>query len=80
MKDLLIYFEGIALKAATKKNALIGNTWTEDLKNRYYRKQIENTIADIEAKFPGTIHAVTAKDFLLKILCFNIMFILHKQF
>lgn len=80
MKELLLDFEGVTLKAATKKNTLIRNTWSEELENRYHRKQIENTFADITAKFPRTIHAVTAKGFLLKILCFIIMFILDKQF
>lgn len=80
MKELLLDFEGVSLKAATKKNTLIRNTWAEELENRYYRKRIENTFADITAKFPRKIHAVTAKGFLLKILCCIIMFILDKQF
>ena len=79
-KDLLLQFNQIRLKAATKKNSLIKNTWAEELGNRYYRKTIENTFADITAKFPRKIHAVTAKGFLLKILCFIIMYILDKQF
>lgn len=79
-KDLLLEFQQIRLKAATKKNSIIKNTWAEELENRYYRKTIENTFADITAKFPKKIHAVTAKGFLLKILCFIIMFILNKQF
>lgn len=80
MKDLLLDFEGVTLKGATKKNTLIRNTWAEELENRYHRKRVENTFADITAKFPRKIHAVTAKGFLLKILCFIIMFILDKQF
>jgi hypothetical protein len=61
------------------------NTWAEELENRYYRKTIENTraayrFAEINAKFPKKIHAVTAKGFLLKIRCFIIMYILDKQF
>ena len=79
-KDLLLQFNQIRLKAATKKNSLIKNTWAEELENRYYRKTIENTFADITAKFPRKIHAVTAKGFLLKILCFIIMYILDRQF
>jgi hypothetical protein len=63
----------------------VKNTWAEELENRYYRKTIENTrvayrFAEINAKFPKKIHAVTAKGFLLKILCFIIMYILDKQF
>ena len=73
-------FNGIRLKAATKKNSLEKNTWAEELENRYYRKTIENTFTDITAKFPKKIHAVTAKGFLLKILIFIIMYCLDKQF
>ena len=80
MKSLLLDFAGITLKAATKKNTLIRNTWAEELENRYYRKRIEKTFADITEKFPRKIHAVTAKGFLLKLLCFIVMFILDKQF
>jgi len=79
-KDLLADWQGITLKAATKKNSLIRNTWAQELENRYYRKRIENTFADITAKFPRTIHAVTAAGFLLKILGTMIMIILDKQF
>lgn len=79
-RELLLTFNNIRLKAATKKNSIVKNTWAQDLENRYYRKKIENTFADISAKFPKKIHAVTAKGFLLKILCFIIMFTLDKQF
>ena len=78
-KELLLLMQDIRLKAATKKSSLIKNTWAEELENKYFRKRIENTFADINAKFPKKIHAVTAKGFLLKILCFVIMFILDKQ-
>jgi hypothetical protein len=79
-KELLLTFNNIRLKAATKKNSLERNTWAEELENKYYRKTIENTFADISAKLPKKIHAVTAKGFLLKILCLIIMFVLDKQF
>ncbi|MEA5261078.1 IS982 family transposase [Arcicella aquatica] len=79
-KELLLEFNQIRLKVATKKNSVIKNTWAEELENRYYRKTIENTFADITAKLPKKIHAVTAKGFLLKILCFIIMYILDRQF
>ena len=42
------------------------NTWAQELEIRYYRKTIEHTFADITAKFPKKIHAVTAKGFLIK--------------
>ena len=79
-KDLLLLFNQIRLKTATKKNSIVKNTWAEELENRYYRKTIENTFADITAKFPRKIHSVTAKGFLSKILCFIIMYILDRQF
>jgi len=79
-KTLLCDFQGITLKAATKKNSVVRNTWAEELENRYYRKQIEHTFADITAKFPKKIHAITAAGFLLKILCMMLMIILDKQF
>jgi hypothetical protein len=79
-KGLLSDLEGINLKAATKKNSLIRNAWAEELENRYYRKRIEHTFADITAKFPRKIHAVTSAGFLLKILCTMIMIILDKHF
>jgi len=72
--------EGIRLKAATKKNLLVRNTWIEELENKYYRKRVENTFADITAKFPKKIHAVTSEGLLLKILLYVIMVILDKQF
>ena len=72
--------EGIRLKAATKKNLLVRNTWAEELENKYYRKRVENTFADITAKFPKKIHAVTSKGLLLKILFYVIMIMMDKQF
>jgi Transposase DDE domain len=79
-KELLAVLDGIRLKAATRKNCKVRDTWAEELENKYYRKRIENTFADITAKFPKKLHAVTASGFLLKILCFIVMFILDKQF
>ena len=55
------------------------NTWAQELEIRYYRKTIEHTFADITAKFPKKIHAVTAKGFLIKILGFTIMFCFDKH-
>ena len=79
-KELLFDLQGVTLKAATKKNSLIRNTWAEELENRYYRKRIEHTFSAITAKFPKKIHAVTAAGFLLKILCTMIMIVLDKHF
>lgn len=78
-KQLLAEFNEINLKAATRKNQKERNTWQQELENKYFRKQIENTFAQITARFPKKIHAVTAEGFLLKILCFIIAFILEKN-
>jgi hypothetical protein len=80
IKDLLEEYEEIKLKVATKKNSLQRNTWAEELENKYYRKTIENTFAEINAIFPKKIHAVTAKGFLLKLLITIITSILNKSF
>jgi Transposase DDE domain len=79
-KELLLEFNDVRLKAATKKNTIERNTWAQELENRYYRKTVENTFASITAKFPKKIHAVTAKGFLIKLLSFVIMYVLDTQF
>lgn len=79
IKELLLEFHQLQLKAATKKNTIVKNTWAEELENRHFRKIIENTFSEITYKFPKKIHAVTAKGFLLKILITIIAFILQKQ-
>lgn len=80
LKDLLLEFQQIKLKAATKKNSIEKNTWAQELENKYFRKTIENTFSEVTYKFPKKIHAVTAAGFLLKILITIITFILHKHF
>jgi hypothetical protein len=80
LKDLLLEFQQIKLKAATKKNSIEKNTWAEELENKYFRKIIENTFSEVTYKFPKKIHAVTVAGFLLKILIAIITFILHKHF
>ncbi len=77
-KELHLLFDQIRLKAATKSNTIVKNTWMEELENKYFRKTIENTFADISAKLPKKIHAVTAKGFLIKILVYMIMICLEK--
>lgn len=80
VKELLLEFEQIKLKAATKKNSIEPNTWAQELENKYFRKTIENTFSEITYKFPKKIHAVTAAGFLLKLLISIITLILHKCF
>jgi hypothetical protein len=76
----LLEFEQIRLKAATKSNSVLKNTWAQELENKYFRKRIENSFAEVNAKFPKKIHAVTAEGFLIKILGFILMFCLDKHF
>jgi hypothetical protein len=75
-RALLLEFNQIRLKAATKKNSVVKNIWAEELENT----RAAYRFAEINAKFPKKIHTVTAKGFLLKIRCFIIMYILDKQF
>jgi hypothetical protein len=77
-KELLKTYQSIDLKAATKKNLKVQNTWAEELENKYFRKSVENVFSQINYTFPRTIHAVTAKGFLLKILITILTLILHK--
>ena len=80
LKNLLLEFQQIKLKTATKKNSIEKNTWAQELENKYFRKTVENTFSEITYKFPKKIHAVTAAGFLLKLLIAIITFILHKYF
>jgi hypothetical protein len=41
-------------------------------------KQVENTFAQITARFPKKIHAVTAEGFILKIVLFLLSFTFEK--
>ena len=78
IKGLLSESRMVSLKAATKKNSAIRNTWAEGLENKYFRKRIENTFSEINASFPRKIHAVTAAGFLLKLFIAIIALLLHK--
>ena len=78
-KALLLEFQKIKLKAATKKNSIERDTWAEALENKYFRKKVENTFSEITYKFPKKIHAVTTEGFLLKLLIAIIALILHKH-
>ncbi len=82
---ILLEFQQIKLKSATKKNSIEKNTWAEELENKYFRKTTvlrcdENTFSEVTYKFPKKIHTVTAAGFLLEILIAIITFILHKNF
>lgn len=78
IKALLAEFQRIRIKAATKKNSKVRDTWAEELENKYFRKPIETTFSQVTYNFPKKIHAVTSDGFLLKLLIAIIALILHK--
>jgi hypothetical protein len=62
--------DGIKLLAARKKNAKKKHeSWVEYIFSAY-RKRVETSFSDIKKCFPLTIHAVTDKGFLIKIITF----------
>jgi hypothetical protein len=74
----LVELQQIQFKVATKKNSLEKNSPAFALEINYFRKTIENTFADINAKFPKKIHAVTPAGFLLKLLISIIAYAFNK--
>ena len=57
LKNLLLEFQQIKLKTATKKNSIEKNTWAQELENKYFRKTVENTFSEITYKFPKKIRS-----------------------
>ncbi|TAE51825.1 MAG: IS982 family transposase [Cytophagales bacterium] len=52
LRALLLEFNTIKLNTATKKSTINKNTCAQELENKYYRKNIENTFSEITYKFP----------------------------
>ncbi len=70
--------EGVELMVQRKKNAKRKDEpWQRFLKEQM-RKGIETTLGEIKALFLRTIHAVTFKGFLLKLILFLFAFTLNK--
>ena len=74
LEDLYLECESLQLMVARKKNSQRPDkpyvyTW-----KKYIRKRVETSFSEIEADFPRSIHAVTPKGFLLKILLFIIAY------
>lgn len=70
--------ENIHLKIVRKSNSLRKDTPAEKALKDVIRKQVENTFAQITARFPKKIHATTAEGFILKIVLFLLSFTFEK--
>lgn len=60
----------IFLKIQKKSNSKRIDTLEQKKEKLKMRKRIETTFSDIKKLFPRTIHAVTLKDFLIKLTLF----------
>jgi hypothetical protein len=65
---------GIRFQPLRKKNSKRPRPGWESYWSQQVRKQVETTFSQITALFPKTIHAVTARGFELKIVCFLLAF------
>lgn len=70
----LLAGQGIKLAPLRKKNSKRSVARYTEYLRQYMRKRIETTFSQISAKFPKSIHAVTASGFELKIALFVIAF------
>lgn len=61
---------GVFLKTQRKKNSKRLDNKEDSKKKTQMRKRIEVTISDIKKLFSRTIHAVTLKGFLLKVILY----------
>ena len=78
IEDMIKKEDGIELMIARRSNAKRKDEpWIRFLKEQM-RKGIETTFSEIKALFLRTIHAVTFKGFLLKLILFLLAFTLNK--
>jgi hypothetical protein len=69
--------DGIKLLAARKKNAKRQHEpWIEYIISNY-RKRVETSFSDMKKCFPMSIHAVTDKGFLIKLITFIFAYTLN---
>lgn len=61
-----IYMKRFAVAIVRKSNSLRQDSPAQAALKDVIRKQVENTFAQITARFPKKIHAVTAEGFILK--------------
>jgi hypothetical protein len=70
-EDMLRDASGIIFKPFRKKNSVrADDSYIERLASRNTRKRAETAFSQITNFFPKKIHAVTAKCFVLKVICF----------
>jgi len=69
-EDSLRDEKSLLLKIQRKRNSKRADSKKETLEKLSMRKRVETTISDIKKLFPKTIHAVTFRGFLLKLICF----------
>jgi len=73
-EDLLEEAAGISLNPLRKENSKRAVApWTTSLR-KYFRRRVETVASQINALFPKSIHAVTARGFELKVVLFIIAF------
>ncbi len=70
LEDELFSKYGVFLKTQCKKNSKRIDNKEDSKKKTQMRKRIEVTISDIKKLFSRTIHAVTLKGFLLKVILY----------
>ena len=79
IEDYMFETEGVYLKIARKSNSKRPDEpWSKFLKE-VNRKRIETTFSEIKRLFPRTIHAVTFKGFLLKIVMFIVAYTFNRM-
>lgn len=77
-EDNYAEIEHIYMKIVRKSNSLRQDSPAQAALKDVIRKQVENTFAQITARFPKKIHAVTAEGFILKIVLFLLSFTFEK--
>lgn len=70
LEDELFNKYGVFLKTQRKNNSKRIDNKEDSKKKTQMRKRIEVTISDIKKMFSKTIHAVTLKGFLLKVILY----------
>ena len=79
-EDALAETQGVELRVCRKKNSLRGDDFVQKTTKNQLRKYVETTFSVITGRFPKTIHAVTARGFLMKLLFFVFIQSIQKTF
>ena len=78
LEELLLECEQVALLAERKSNSKRKDSAAMAFIKKTMRKRIETTFSEIEAAFPRSIHAVTPKGFLLKMVLFLFAYTINR--